>query len=136
MANKIFQLKNGPLGENYIHPKSIDPNKTIDVIFLGTTETHAYFSFNPEDVEITEGQGDLDVRILDKADADDKATLDLILKNSQAIKNDLLNIEQSILSKYTLVELLISITSNNKTITDEIKEIQTKKEEHLTKLGF
>lgn len=136
MANKIFQLKNGPVGENYIHPAAKDPEKPINVVFIGATDTHAYFSFDPSEVDVTEGQGELDVRILDKKDADDKATLDIILKNSQAIKNDLLNIEQSILNKYSIIELFTLVATEDKTAIDDLKDIKNKKEEHLTNLGF
>ena len=73
MANQIFQLKNISIGDDYIHP-SLKEGKTVyNLHYLHSNNTHAFFSFNPEDITIkTDGinLSKYDVKILDKTDED------------------------------------------------------------------
>jgi len=137
MANKIFQLKNIALGDSYISPKQIDPNSEQKLIFIGNTETHVYISFNPETTEITEGQGDLDVRILDNSNEDDAKTLEFLKENSFNIKTEFTNIEQTIYQKYkSILHILSLMAAGDKNVIADLTEIENKKQEHLTSLGF
>lgn len=139
MANQIFQLKNISIGDDYIHPSLKEGKSVYNVQYLHSNNTHAFFSFNPEDITIkTDGinLSKYDVKILDKNDEDTAKVLSFIKSNSQYIKLKITDIEAKISSKYSLVSLFSKLAANDSTIKSELVANEQEKTDFITGLGF
>jgi len=139
MANQIFQLKNISIGDDYVHPTLKEGKTVFNVQYLHSNNTHAFFSFNPEDITVkTDGinLSKYDVKILDKTDEDTAEVLSFIKSNSQYIKLTITDIEAKISAKYSLVTLFSKIAANDLTVKSELAANVQEKADFITGLGF
>lgn len=137
MANKIFQLKNISLGEDYIWPARIDENVSEKVQYLTSNSTHSFFSYDINTTTITTtgiNSTKYDVRNLDKIE--DAELLNNIKNNSQFIRLSINNIQQKVREKYTDVTIYIALANDDVAVKTFLTENKLEQEDFITGLGF
>lgn len=134
MAKKIFSMNDIALPSNYVAPVMADGVAPDAVVFLAIVDGKQYHSFDDADVTITEGQGDVEVTILDAvADAD---ALEAVKNASVVVRDRLSAVEGRLLTDTGLVSLLSGIVNNDADIIAKINGLQAEKDQVLADLGF
>lgn len=134
MAKKIFSMNDIALPSNYVAPVYAEGVAPDAITFLAIVNGKQYHSFDDAEVTITEGQGDVEVTILDAtADADELAEVKTV---SNEVAQQMAAIEGKLLTDTSLVTLLSGIVNNDADTIAKINDLQTEKDQALANLGF
>ncbi len=137
MAAKIFSHKSTALNNDYVQPAYSEAADTP--IFLLSYDEKEFFSYDDTKVTVQAPQGDYEVKVYDKAVADDQAVLDAVKAGAMSqgqLMTELQAIEDAFSHGKSTVEIMAGISAGTAAIVDGLAQVETDKAAHITGLGF